>query len=147
MYISRLQKAIILSREKEYQQGLGVIYHELSHHLTLQITAGRPPIWFNEDLPNILNIVKLIKRTSAHVYRLRKRKNPHYIYVGDIDLPTFINSRQKEFMKQQRTDEQYAYILSHALVTFWIEKVPGRYYVILYSPFKTKMTHPLFPNG
>lgn len=82
MYISRLQKAIILSREKEYQQGLGVIYHELSHHLTLQITAGRPPIWFNEDLPNILNIVKLIKRTSAHVYRLRKRKNPHYIYVG-----------------------------------------------------------------
>lgn len=39
MYISRLQKAIILSREKEYQQGLGVIYHELSHHLTLQITA------------------------------------------------------------------------------------------------------------
>ena len=44
--------------------------------------------------------------------------------LGDIDLPTFINSRQKEFMKQQRTDEQYAYILSHALVTFWIEKVP-----------------------
>ena len=44
IYISRLQKAIILSREKEYQQGLGVIYHELSHHLTLQITAGRPPI-------------------------------------------------------------------------------------------------------
>ena len=44
--------------------------------------------------------------------------------LGDIDLPTFINSRQNEFMKQQRTDEQYAYILSHALVTFWIEKAP-----------------------
>ena len=67
--------------------------------------------------------------------------------LGDIDLPTFINSRQNEFMKQQRTDEQYAYILSHALVTFWIEKAPGRYSVISYFPYKTKTTHPLFLNG
>lgn len=45
--------------------------------------------------------------------------------LGEIDLPKFINSlNQSAFMKQQRTDEQYAYILSHALVLFWIEKVP-----------------------
>ena len=62
MYISRLQKAIILSREKEYQQGLGVIYHELSHHLTLQITAGRPPIWFNEGLAEYFEHCKVNKK-------------------------------------------------------------------------------------
>lgn len=27
-------------------------------------------------------------------------------------------------MKKQRTDEQYAYILAHALVTFLLEKTP-----------------------
>lgn len=67
--------------------------------------------------------------------------------LGDIDLPTFINSRQKEFMKQQRTDEQYAYILSHALVTFWIEKVPRQILRDFVLSFQNKVTHPLFPNG
>ncbi len=85
MYISRLQKAIILSREKEYQQGLGVIYHELSHHLTLQITAGRPPIWSTRDLPNILNIVKLIKKDfSTRLPITKKEESALYICWGTL---------------------------------------------------------------
>ena len=125
IYISRLQKAIILSREKEYQQGLGVIYHELSHHLTLQITAGRPPIWLNEGLAEYFEHCKVNKKGLQHTFTEYEKGRIRTIYMlGDIDLPTFINSRQNEFMKQQRTDEQYAYILSHALVTFWIEKAP-----------------------
>lgn len=47
--------------------------------------------------------------------------------LGEVNLPTFLNSSQGKFMKQQMTDEQYSYILSHALVTFWIESVPARY--------------------
>ena len=66
--------------------------------------------------------------------------------LGDIDLLTFINSRQKEFMQQQRTDEQYAYILSHALVTFGLRKFPGRYSMILCAPSKTKTIRPQCPN-
>ena len=105
--------------------GLGVIYHELSHHLTLQITAGRPPIWFNEGLAEYFEHCKVNKKGLQHTFTDYEKGRIRTIYMlGDIDLPTFINSRQKEFMKQQRTDEQYAYILSHALVTFWIEKVP-----------------------
>ena len=44
--------------------------------------------------------------------------------LGEIDLPTFMNSGYGKFMKRQATDEQYSYILAHALVTFWIETVP-----------------------
>mgnify|MGYP000678949791 CR=1 FL=1 len=83
IYISRLQKAIILSREKEYQQGLGVIYHELSHHLTLQITAGRPPIWFNEGL--ILSIVKSIRKdSSTRLPITKKEESALYICWGTL---------------------------------------------------------------
>ena len=35
-----------------------------------------------------------------------------------------MNSGYGKFMKRQTTDEQYSYILAHALVTFWIETVP-----------------------
>ena len=76
MYISRLQKAIILSREKEYQQGLGVIYHELSHHLTYGSTR---------DLPNILSIVKSIKKDfSTRLPITKKEESVLYICWGTL---------------------------------------------------------------
>ncbi|MCS2901869.1 hypothetical protein NXX91_20200 [Bacteroides thetaiotaomicron] len=91
----------------------------------MQITAGRPPIWFNEGLAEYFEHCKVNKKGLQHTFTDYEKGRIRTIYMlGDIDLLTFINSRQKEFMKQQRTDEQYAYILSHALVTFWIEKVP-----------------------
>ncbi len=130
MYISRLQKAIILSREKRIptRSGRHLSRTEPPSHLANHGRTSSDMVQ-RGTLSEYFEHCKVNKRTSAHVYRLRKRKNRTIYMLGTL-ISTFINSRQKEFMKQQRTDEQYAYILSHALITFWIEKVPGRYYVI-----------------
>ena len=58
--------------------------------------------------------------------------------LGEVNLPTFLNSSQGKFMKQQMTDEQYSYILSHALVTFWIESVPREIFKVHIRSAKQK---------
>lgn len=125
LYLPWLQKAIILGNVHGRDKNLAIIYHELSHHLTLEITAQRPPIWLMEGLAEYFEHCKTSKKGVRHTFTEYEQGRIRTIYMlGDIDLPTFINSNQSKFMKQQRTDEQYAYILSHALVTFWIENIP-----------------------
>lgn len=51
--------------------------------------------------------------------------------LGEMDLRKFVDSDRSLFMKKQRTDEQYAYILSHLLVTFMIENVSRQVFVNL----------------
>ena len=58
--------------------------------------------------------------------------------LGEVNLPTFLNSSQGKFMKQQMTDEQYSYILWHALVTFWIESVPREIFKKFISVLQNK---------
>lgn len=85
MYISRLQKAIILSREKEYQQGLGVIYHELSHTSPCKSRQDVLRYGSTRDLPNILNIVKLIKKDfSTRLPITKKEESALYICWGTL---------------------------------------------------------------
>lgn len=43
--------------------------------------------------------------------------------LGEINLRTFVDADRTLFMKKQRNDEQYAYVLAHALVTFMVENV------------------------
>lgn len=66
--------------------------------------------------------------------------------LGEVNLPTFLNSSQGKFMKQQMTDEQYSYILSHALVTFWIESVPREIFKKFISVLQNKMIRQPFQN-
>ena len=123
LYVPRLGKAFILGREKN--KSLGIVFHELSHHFTLLITSNRPPAWLAEGLAEYFEHCKVGKKGLQHTFTEYEQGRIRTMYMlGEVDLPTFINSKQDKFMKQQKTDEQYAYILAHALVTFWIEKVP-----------------------
>ena len=58
--------------------------------------------------------------------------------LGEVNLKEFVDAGRKKFMKQQRTDEQSAYILAHALVTFLIEKMPRSVLVDLFASFDDK---------
>ena len=123
LYVSRLQKAFILGRDK--RKDLGVVFHELSHHFTHLIIPYRIPAWIGEGLAEYFEHCKVNKKGLQHTFTEYEQGRIRTLYMlGEIDLPAFINSQRNQFMKQQKTDEQYAYILSHALVTFWIEKVP-----------------------
>lgn len=125
MYSPKHQKAIILGREKGRERSLAVIYHELSHHFVSQILGKRPPSWLNEGLSEYFEHCTIGKKGVRHTFTEYEQGRVRTMYMlGEVNLPTFLNSSQGKFMKQQMTDEQYSYILSHALVTFWVESVP-----------------------
>lgn len=124
-YSPKLQKAVILGREAGRERSLAVIYHELSHHFVSQILGKRPPSWLNEGLSEYFEHCTLSKKGLRHELTDYERGRIRTMYMlGEVDLSTFMNNTHGKFMKQQMTDEQYSYILSHALVTFWIEQVP-----------------------
>lgn len=125
VYSPKLQKAFILGQEKGRERSLAIIYHELSHHFVRQILGKFPPSWLNEGLSEYFEHCKVTKKGLRHTFTEYEQGRIRTMYMlGEIDLPTFLNSGHGKFMKRQATDEQYSYILAHALVTFWIETVP-----------------------
>lgn len=125
VYSPKLQKAFILGREKGRERSLAIIYHELSHHFVREILGKFPPSWLNEGLSEYFEHCKVTKKGLRHTFTEYEQGRIRTMYMlGEVDLPTFLNSGHGKFMKRQATDEQYSYILAHALVTFWIETVP-----------------------
>ena len=125
VYSPKLQKAFILGREKGRERSLAIIYHELSHHFVREILGKFPPSWLNEGLSEYFEHCKVTKKGLRHTFTEYEQGRIRTMYMlGEVDLPTFLNSGHGKFMKRQATDEQYSYILAHALVTFWIETAP-----------------------
>lgn len=126
IYSPKRQEAVIVGREAGRERSLAVIFHELSHHFVSQILGKRPPSWLNEGLSEYFEHCTLSKKGLRHTFTDYERGRVRTMYMlGEVDLLTFMNNTHGKFMKQQMTDEQYSYILSHALVTFWIERVPN----------------------
>ena len=116
-----------------------LIYHELSHHFVSQILGKRPPSWLNEGLSEYFKHCTIHKKAVRHTFTEYEQGRVRTMYMlGEVNLPTFLNSSQGKFMKQQMTDEQYSYILSHALVTFWIESVPREIFKKFISVLQNK---------
>lgn len=125
VYMTRRKEAVILGREKGDKTWLGVVSHELSHHFAREIGGKHIPSWLNEGLSEYFKHCQIKKKEVRHILPSYERGRIRTMYMlGDVDLLSFINSDRKMFMERQFTDERYAYILSHALVTFWIEEVP-----------------------
>ena len=138
-YSPKLQKAVILGRENGRERSLAIIYHELSHHFVSQILGKRPPSWLNEGLSEYFEHCTIHKKAVRHTFTEYEQGRVRTMYMlGEVNLPTFLNSSQGKFMKQQMTDEQYSYILSHALVTFWIESVPREIFKKFISVLQNK---------
>ena len=106
----QITKGHHIKQRKEYQQGLGVIYHELSHHLTLQITAGRPPIWFNEGLAEYFEHCKVNKKGLQHTFTItKKEESALYICWGTLICSPLSTAakRNLEAAKNRRTIRLY----------------------------------------
>lgn len=125
LYISHRKEAVILGRENRPRKGLDIISHELSHHFTREILGNRPPSWLNEGLAEYFGHCEISKKGVKHTLTSYECGRIRTMYMlKEVDLPSFLNSDRKNFMERQLTDDRYAYILSHALMTFWIEGVP-----------------------
>lgn len=125
LYNSKRREAILIGREQGKKKSLSIIYHELSHHLTLQITGNHPPTWLMEGLAEYFEHCEIKKGRLKHELTSYELGRVRTMYMLDeIDLKTFVDSQNNRFMQKQRTEESYAYILAHALVSFWIEDVP-----------------------
>lgn len=127
MYISSRKEAVILGREKWREQSAKIIIHELTHHLSRQ-TMKWPPEWLNEGLSEYFEHCELSKKGLKHTLGAYERGRLRTMYMLDeVDLKSFVDNTQGDFRKKQHTDENYAYILSHALVTFCIEAVDKQF--------------------
>lgn len=124
LYNSGKKEAIILEMGKDRKKGLSVIYHELSHFFTREITCVNPPMWLMEGLSEYFEHCEVGKKGISHSMTSYEKGRIRTMYMlGEINLRTFVDADRTLFMKKQRNDEQYAYVLAHALVTFMVENV------------------------
>lgn len=121
LYIPRRKEAIILGREKWREESAKIVIHELTHHLSRQ-TVKLLPGWLNEGFSEYFEHCELGKKGLKHTLGAYERGRIRTMYMlGEVDLKSFIDNTQGDFRKKLHTDENYAYILSHALVTFCLE--------------------------
>ena len=134
LYSSRRKEAVIMEMDKNRKKGLSVIYHELSHYLTREITGTNPPMWLSEGLSEYFENCEVGKKGIRHSMTAYEKGRIRSMYMlGEVNLRNFVDADWNLFMKKQRTDEQYAYILAHALTTFMLENVSRQ----LFSDFIT----------
>lgn len=134
LYSSKRKEAIIMEMDKNRKKGLSVIYHELSHYLTREITCTNPPVWLMEGLSEYFEHCEVGKKGIRHSMTSYEKGRVRSMYMlGEVNLRNFVDTDWSMFMKKQRTDEQYAYILAHALTTFMLENVSRQ----LFSDFIT----------
>lgn len=123
-----------MEMDKNRKKGLSVIYHELSHYLTREITGTNPPMWLSEGLSEYFENCEVGKKGIRHSMTAYEKGRIRSMYMlGEVNLRNFVDADRSMFMKKQRTDEQYAYILAHALTTFMLENVSRQ----LFSDFIT----------
>lgn len=123
LYIPGRQEMVILGREKWKEQTPKVIIHELAHHLTRLTVKKGLPGWLNEGLSEYFEHCELGKKGLKHTLDTYVRGRIRTMYMlGEVDLKGFIDLSPVVFKKKLLTDEQYGYILSHAIVTFGLEE-------------------------
>lgn len=124
LYMHNRKEAVILGMDKDRKRMLPVIYHELSHYFTREVTGVNPPIWFMEGLSEYFEHCEVGKKGIRHSMTAYEKGRIRTMYMlGEINLRKFVDADRTLFMKKQRTDEQYAYILAHAITTFMLENV------------------------
>ena len=134
LYNSKEKEAVILEMGKDRKKGLSVIYHELSHFFTREITCTNPPMWLMEGFSEYFEHCEVRKKGIRHSMSSYEIGRIRTMYMlGEINLKKFVDSDRTLFMKKQRTDEQYSYILAHALVAFMVENVSHQILVNLIS--------------
>ena len=95
-----------------------------SHFFTWEITCVNPPMWLMEGLSEYFEHCEVGKKGISHSMTSYEKGRIRTMYMlGEINLRTFVDADRTLFMKKQRNDEQYAYVLAHALVTFMVENV------------------------
>lgn len=122
MYIYSRKEIIVLGREKWKERSAKVIVHELTHHLTRRIIP-RVPGWLNEGLSEYWSHCEWGKKGLKHTLGEYERGRLRTMYMLDeVNLKSFVDNVNGDFRKKLLTDESYAYVLSHAMVTFILEK-------------------------
>lgn len=121
MYIPRRREVVILGREKQQEQVLKLIVHELAHHLSRR-TVKWMPGWLSEGLSEYFEHCRLGKKGLKHTFGDYELGRIRTMYMlGEVDLKPFVDNADGDFRRKLHTDESYAYILSHALVAFGLE--------------------------
>ncbi len=138
MYLPKRKEAVVLGREKWREKSSKIVINGLTYHLNRQ-TIKQLPGWLNVGLAEYFEHCELGKKGLKHSlgnYELGRIRTMYML--GEIDLKSFINNAQGDFRKKLHNDENYAYVLSHALVTFCLEIVEKDFMKNLLSSLNKK---------
>lgn len=101
----------------------------------------RLPGWLNEGLSKYFENCELGKKGLKHTLGDYERGRIRTMYMlGEVDLKSFIDNTNGDFRKKLLTDESYAYVLSHALVTFGLEVAEKEFMENFIGLLNKKMT-------
>lgn len=119
-FSTKTKEAVILKTKRINY--LTLAYHEFS--LCFMFNGiSKPPLWLNEGVAEYFEHVDITKKEIRHEmsdYEIARIKT--MIQIRDIDLSDFLSWTTKEFMLKQKTNDNYAYMLSHGIVYFLINK-------------------------
>jgi hypothetical protein len=119
-YNDKLKTSFV--RRKKGEDFLLIVYHENVHYL-LHLLMKKPPVWLGEGLSDYFYHATASKKKIVHdMDEYEKGRIKTMIEIKDIDLKDFLTLKRPEFQKKHRTNENYAYVLSHSIVYFLIEK-------------------------
>lgn len=125
VYMYNKKELIIKGMKNNREKGLSMIYHQLSHYFTREITGVNSPAWLIEGLGEYFKNCEVGKKGIKHSMPLYEKGRICTMYMlGEVNLRKFVDADIFQFMKRQKSDEKSAYILAHSVVTFMIEKVP-----------------------
>ena len=119
VYMPSRNTAAILGLEKGIEEGMKVIYHEISHHFTHVIFGKRtPPIWLNEGLAEYFEYLTYRKNKGwySDFPELGKGKLRTMLMLDELRVKDLLDMPRDEFMAKHRNEGQTYYTLSHAVI-------------------------------
>lgn len=142
MYFPKENTAIITGLKEQRERNIAVVCHEMSHHFVRKLMDD-PPAWLNEGLSEYFEHCTAGRKGVSHSmtgYELGRIRSAYML--GEVDLKSFMQTPYSAFMHRQRTDEQYSYVMAHALVTFLIEEAPDSVLEGIVGAFRSRSSRP-----
>ena len=134
IYLDKNHEAVIWEFRENRERKLAVIYHEMSHYFQHRIFRRRLPVWISEGLSEYFEHCEVKKKSIRHIMSEYEEGRIRSMYMlNEVNLKSFVDISYNAFMGRQRMDENYSYILAHALIAFFLDDCPREIFVALFN--------------
>ena len=115
-YIPDIKTAAILGLETGIDNGLSIIFHEISHHFTKMLFKHMgPPVWLTEGLAEHFKNMRYVKKKGwvSDVPNLDKGKLRTMNMIGELDVVDLFDLSHSEFKQKFLNEGDMFYAFAH----------------------------------